>query len=391
LFTRQYFWSINKAVDKTLVKQIGGSATFTYTVNAAETRFSDSNWTVSGQITVTNPNDWEAITASVSDAVTNGGTCTVTGGTGVSVPAGGSKVLSYVCTYASAPSPSSGTNAATAAWDKGVATTPDGSAMGTATFAFTSPTTTVNKTVQVTDKFNGVTTTLGTLTATDSAPFASATYVYTHTIAIPSFNCKTYTNIATIVETSQVASATVTVCGPLQTGALTMGFWQNKNGQAIISGGASTLGVCNSGTWLRQFAPFQDLSTTATCAQVAAYFTNIFNVANAGDATMNPMLKAQMLATALDVYFSDPALGGNKIGAPAPIGNAMIDLTTVGGSENVSAAFGGATSLTVMQMLQYAASQSNAGGSLWYGNVKATQGLAKDAFDATNNQKVFGL
>jgi hypothetical protein len=52
----------------------------------------------------------------------------------------------------------------------------------------------------------------------------------------------------------------------------------------------------------------------------------------------------------------------------------------------VSAAFGGATKLTVSQMLAYAASQSNVGGSAWYGQVKATQGLAKDAFDAINNQ-----
>jgi hypothetical protein len=37
------------------------------------------------------------------------------------------------------------------------------------------------------------------------------------------------------------------VCGPAKTGALTMGFWQNKNGQGIITGGASTDGVCNSG------------------------------------------------------------------------------------------------------------------------------------------------
>jgi hypothetical protein len=37
-------------------------------------------------------------------------------------------------------------------------------------------------------------------------------------------------------------------------------------------------------------------------------------------------------------------------------------------------------------MLTYAASQSNAGGSTWYGNVKATQQLAKDAFDSINNQ-----
>ena len=40
-----------------------------------------------------------------------------------------------------------------------------------------------------------------------------------------------------------------------------------------------------------------------------------------------------------------------------------------------SPAFGGASSMTVSQMLAYAASQSNVGGSMWYGNVKATQVL----------------
>jgi hypothetical protein len=34
--------------------------------------------------------------------------------------------------------------------------------------------------------------------------------------------------------------------------------------------------------------------------------------------TCNSMLKAQMLATTLDVYFSDPSLGGNRISDQAP-------------------------------------------------------------------------
>jgi hypothetical protein len=193
------------------------------------------------------------------------------------------------------------------------------------------------------------------------------------------------------------------VCGPAKTGALTIGFWQNKNGQAIITGQAKT-GVCPSATWLRQFAPFQDLSPTATCAQTGTYITNVIKAASSAGTTMNPMLKAQMLATALDVYFSSPALGGNKIAAPSAIGGVAIDLTKIckmidasGGTatcggvyQNVSAAFGGATSLTVSQMLAYAASQSNTGGSAWYGQVKATQELAKNAFDAINNQVAFG-
>jgi hypothetical protein len=113
-----------------------------------------------------------------------------------------------------------------------------------------------------------------------------------------------------------------------------MGFWQNKNGQAIITGGASTAGVCNC---------------------------------------------------------------GNRIAAPAPIGGVQIDLTAVchvltsctGTYRNVSAAYGGATSLSVSQILAYATSQSNAAGIIWYANVKATQELAKDTFDAINNQAAF--
>jgi hypothetical protein len=45
--------------------------------------------------------------------------------------------------------------------------------------------------------------------------------------------------------------------------------------------------------------------------------------------------------------------------------------------------------MTVNQLLSYAASQSNVGGSTWYGQNKATQELAKDTFDAINPQKAF--
>ena len=388
-FTRTYTWNITKAVDRTVVRQVGGSATFNYTVVASETGFVDSAWHVSGVITVTNPNDWEAITADITDLIDNGGACTVANGTGVTIAKSTTATFNYNCTFSS--SPGSGTNSATASWTSGTYFTPDGSKTGTAGYAFGAPSNTVRKTVNVTDTFHGVAISLGILTATDTTPYTSQTFTYPRSILVPRSGCLSYPNTATIVGTGSSASTSVQVCGPASTGALTMGFWQNKNGQAIINGGTSTAGVCNSGTWLRQFAPFQDLSSSASCANVAAYFTAAFNAANAGGSTMNPMLKAQMLATALDVYFSDPALGGNRIGAPAPIGGLTIDLTAIGGSENVSAAFGGATSMTAMQMLTYAAGQSNPGGSVWYANFKARQGLAKDAFDGINNQIVFTL
>src|SRR5207249_389965 len=93
-YKRTYNWSIGKAVDKTLVEQSGGTYTFNYTVNVNQTGFTNSEWVVAGNITVTNPNDWEAITANVTDAVSNGGSCTVTGGS-VSVSASGSVTRPY--------------------------------------------------------------------------------------------------------------------------------------------------------------------------------------------------------------------------------------------------------------------------------------------------------
>jgi hypothetical protein len=413
-FTRTYNWSIAKVVDKTLVEQLGGgTATFNYTVTVNETGFTDPGWKVIGTIIVSNPNDFESITLTgVTDAVNNGGSCNITSGnTTATIVANGIATLGYSCTYSSQPAYNTTvTNTATANWSQTAASTPDGSAQGTKTFAFTTPTTTVNKTVTVTDTFNSVTTTLGTLTATDAKPFASATYKYPRTINVPTSNCVKYTNTAKIVETGQTASQTIEVCGPAKTGALTMGYWQNKNGQGIIAKSGPSSGTCALTTWLRQYAPFQDLSATAPCGSVGStssndvvgYVYNVIKAANASGSSMNAMLKAQMLATALDVYFGGGP-GGNPINAPVVIGNVTIDLTSIchmidgsnstatcsGSFENVSSAFGGAGSLTVSQMLTYAASQSNAGGSVWYAQVKATQQLAKDAFDAINNQVAF--
>jgi hypothetical protein len=383
-FTRTYNWSIAKSVDKTKVTQSGGTATFNYTVLVNQTGFTDSAWKVIGKITVTNPNDWEAIVANVTDALDTGA-CSVAGGTSVSIPAGKSVVLDYTCDPASA---SATKNTATATWDQGAAHTPSGMANGTANVAFTTPATTVNKMVTVKDTFNsGTPTTLGTVTATDATPFATRTFTYSQSVSIQSNKCVVYGNTATIVETGQNASASVTACSTL-TGGLTIGFWQNKNGQAKITGSASTGGVCNLTGYLRQYAPFQDLSATASCSTVATYVTNVIKAANASGASMNAMLKAQMLATALDVQFN--GIGGVKIDLTQickMVDNSSTGAATcqAGSARNVSAAFGGTTSMTISQMLTYAAGQSNVGGSIWYGQVKATQELAKDAFDAINN------
>ena len=80
-------------------------------------------------------------------------------------------------------------------------------------------------------------------------------------------------------------------------------------------------------------------------------------------------------------------------GAVVVYGSANVDLTGIctdgscSATEDDSGAFGGAASLTVSQILAYAAGQSNVGGGSWYGNVKANQVMAKDAFQALSNQE----
>jgi len=403
-----FTWTIEKSVDKTIVKQVGGNATFTYTVRLTHDGGTISDVKVTGTISVFNPNvDGSNNTApvdidGVADQLSDGTVCVVTNG-GAQTLTQFQTDFAYSCDLSALPQGQLD-NTATVNWSQQFL---DNGALldaGPADFTFSNisfAANAIDECVNVGDSYTG---TLGTVCVGDANP---KSFTYQRTIAVPQFGCQSYDNTATFTtnDTGATGSASkaVTVCGPAKTGALTMGFWQNKNGQGIISGQAKT-GVCPSATWLRQYAPFQDLSATATCSQVATYAYNVIKAANASGASMNAMLKAQMLATALDVYFSDPALGGNKINAPAPIGGVKIDLTMIckmidgsggtatcsGSFQNVSAAFGGATSLTVSQVLAYAASQSNAGGSLWYGQVKATQELAKNAFDAINNQVALG-
>jgi hypothetical protein len=406
-YTDTYTWTIKKCVDKTLVKQAGGNVTFNYTVKVSNDGGTITGVKVTGTITVNNNSIFD-ITGTVTDSLSDGTVATVgvtpSFGNNFSVAAGGSATINYEADLASLPA-SSIDNTATFTWADQKAS--DGTVeiqAGSASYKFPAVSftaTLVDDCVCVTDTFAGTKSTLGKVCNTDNNP---TTFTYSHTVPAPANGCVSYCNTAVYATDTTgntgSASAKVTVCGPELTGALSMGFWQNKNGQGIICAAAEPA-LAN---WLKAYKPFADLTAT-TGSGVATYVYNIIKAASAAGTTMNPMLKAQMLATALDVYFSDPALGGNKINAPHPIGGDVIDLTTIcnmidgsGGTstcgasyENVSSAFNGATSLTVSQMLTYAASQCTVAGGLsgWYGQVKATQQLAKDGFDAINNGVAF--
>jgi hypothetical protein len=230
-FTRTYDWDITKDVDATTATiDLGGSATFNYTVNVSHDAGTDSGWSLTGTITVNNPNDWEAIVVDITDAVDNGGVCTVTNGDDVSVPASGSVNRTYSCTYASAPSPASGTNTATATWDAALYHTPTGTDTGTAAANFSgAPTTVVDECIDVTDDVEGF---LGTVCVGDANP---TTFHYSRTIAPADYGnvCGTFTfdNTASF-ETNDTAatgsdSETVTVTVLCPTEGCTPGFWKN--------------------------------------------------------------------------------------------------------------------------------------------------------------------
>ena len=394
-FTRTFNWSIQKGVNKTLINTPSPVAH----VIVGETGFVDSGWQLSGGATVTNPNDWESIPVVLGDSVSGGvGTCSFTGSSSLTVGPGQSVPVAYVCTYPAFPSPPSGTDTATATWDKNTYFTPNGSAVNSAGFTFTSPTNSVNQTVTLTESFNSKPpVALGTVTATQVKPWASKTFLESPTLNFPVSGCVDEPNLSALPPTTLTSSETITLCTSIKSGAKSAGFWALYQGRGLILHSASTAGVCNAGTWLLNDAPFQDLSPTASCSQVQSYVAAVFS---ASTSSVLAELKMQALATALNVYFSDPSLGGNTISAPAPIGNYSVDLTHVCVMKDSGAgsgactgtvtssinAFGGATQLTVSQMLTTSSGSSNAGGTTWYSN-SATQTLAKNAFDVVNNQR----
>jgi uncharacterized repeat protein (TIGR01451 family) len=204
-----YHWSIVKKVDKTTVTvDPGGSATFNYTVTVTPTGTTDSDWTMSGQITVDNDNSVD-VTADVTDipGVGGGAICTVTDGTGVTIPAHDSKTVDYSCTFTGKPN-YSGTNAAKASWTWNGQQQSANSADVPAGFTLDQE---INKTITVQDdKTTGTPITLGTWNASDGAH----DFTYSVTKTATTGQCVSYDNTATIKETGQSANKSVEICAP---------------------------------------------------------------------------------------------------------------------------------------------------------------------------------
>ena len=210
-FDRTYHWKIDKAVEQSGVEiSDGGDATFHYTVKATPDGFTDSAYAMGGTITVTNPNTYSGgtITATVTDvpSVGEGAGCAVEGGENVVLEPGQTKKLDYTCSFSSPPD-HTGTNTATATWT-GPAAQQRSVSTGAVPVTFTA-TGHANRTVTVTDSMTNPSV-LGE--ATWSREGAPTLFEYSLTQEGTENTCVDYDNTATITETGQSDTETVTVC-----------------------------------------------------------------------------------------------------------------------------------------------------------------------------------
>lgn len=210
-----YTWDIAKtATPARQVVAAGENGTVNYAVTVTPVAETRAGYSLGGSITVTNPNDWEAVTATVTDLVDiDGVSCSIEGlnpdGT-ISLAASQAKTLTYTCAFASDPASLAGTNTATATWDAATAHTTHGSATGTAKVALVQNQAT-NKVITVSDPMYTAPDQSHVLGSLDWAD-GPHTFTYQAHPAGTAGTCVRIDNTATIDQTGQQASADATVC-----------------------------------------------------------------------------------------------------------------------------------------------------------------------------------
>lgn len=309
-FTRTHDWSIEKSVTTEneyehnelpkiwLYTDDSGDETASWTVEVTYEGYTDSDWAVSGVITITNSGDVDVTVTSIVDDLGIAGlddidlTCTV----GLEedpfvAPADLAEGAVVTCTYSEALSGAvPGTNTVTVGFTSELDGADTEVATANWTFVGATPTTVVNATVNVSDLsdlFGAVA--LGSVTAPNGATF---TYYKDFTFAgFAACGDYSYGNTATIVETGQSASATLLVNVQCYVYETAFGKAQSGGDTCFIADGFSRWGwtnryVLGSGpqTYDLWAAAGQcetskgTLVGTVTVSDAGGYVTVVFNV-----------------------------------------------------------------------------------------------------------------
>jgi hypothetical protein len=415
-FTRTYTWTISKTVNgqhTVSYSQTGTTKNLSYVIALNKGAAVDSGWQVTGQVHVANQNLFAVTGVTVTE---NNSACKLWDGTAFaadsltnqSVGAQSTLDIAYKCTWTTAQT-TAGSNTATATWPVSYGTDNTSATSDPATWNFANVLpSVVHNSVTLSDVYTtvpsslpaGVTYTLHTGTSLPgSGPYTtSQNFTYSYDVTIP-HGCVTINNTAAFRYDGSTSddgsdSTSARICHLVS--GLTIGYWQNKNGQARIVNGAGATSCSNLYSYLVGFAPFSGITAAkygSTCGTsagltgkntassgIAGYVYDVIKAANASGTTMDAMLRAQMLATALNVFFS--VTSGTDV-IDLVHGCKMIDnsggTATCSGPEDWSPAFNNQASMSVNNMLIWAAA------NFAYGGSKTLQGLAKDAFDAINN------
>ncbi len=226
-FTRTYTWTIDKSGDQTALRlAVGETFTVDYEVTVDAT-YTDSDWAVSGTITIYNPDPtYPAYISGVSDVVSPDLAATVDCGENVSFPytlaSGGTLDCSY---RAALPDASTRTNTATVTVSGG--NVRGGSGSREVTFVNAAPTTEVDDCIDVTDDKYG---SLGTVCYED----LPQTFSYSLNIRYDECGIHNYVNTASFTtnDTGTTGSDSWTVAVDVPCGGgctLTQGYWKTHS------------------------------------------------------------------------------------------------------------------------------------------------------------------
>jgi hypothetical protein len=157
-----------------------------------------------------------------------------------------------------------------------------------------------------------------------------------------------------------------------------IGFWQNKNGQALISK------FTNVGNWLAATLPNTfgiNAGANNLTGQTAQQVIQLYQQ----DFALHDKLDAQFMATALNVFATDASLGGSAASAYGFSINqyGLGDATLNVGSDGAAFGVANNTTLTVMQILQDADKKTVNG--VLYGGTQTLRQMATDLFGAINS------